>query len=74
MGFVTELHHFDIEDFVEFLGARGRGVDQSASRDPPLPEHVANFRLCALSMESKIIKAQPFFEKSEFLKIESLDS
>ncbi|CAL2244779.1 unnamed protein product [Prunus armeniaca] len=28
---------------------RGHGVDQSTSGDPPLPEHVANPRLCAVS-------------------------
>ncbi|CAL2231432.1 unnamed protein product [Prunus armeniaca] len=58
----------------QFLWAGGHGVDQSTSGDPPLPEHVANSRLCALSTKSKIIRAQPFFEKSEFSKSESLDS
>ena len=49
----------------ELLWAEGHGVDQPVSRDPPLSEHVANSRLCAFSMESKIIRAQPFFEKGE---------
>ncbi|CAL2268920.1 unnamed protein product [Prunus armeniaca] len=31
----------------QFLWAGGHGVDQSTSGDPPLPEHVANPRLCA---------------------------
>ncbi|CAL8112382.1 unnamed protein product [Prunus armeniaca] len=33
----------------QFLWAGGHGVDQSTSGDPPLPEHVANPRLCAVS-------------------------
>ena len=34
-------------------------MDQPAHRDPPLTEHVANFRLCALSNESKMLRARP---------------
>ncbi|KAI5335278.1 hypothetical protein L3X38_025411 [Prunus dulcis] len=41
-----------------------QGVDQPAYRDPPLPEHVANFRLYALSNQSKILRAQPFSRTS----------
>lgn len=53
--------------FAEFLKARGHGVAQPASRDPPLPEHVANSRLCALIIELKALGAQPFFGESDFM-------
>ena len=52
----------------EFVWAEGHGVDQPVSSDPPLSEHVANLRLCAFSMMSKIIRAQPFFGEGESLE------
>ncbi|BBG97843.1 hypothetical protein with DUF2431, partial [Prunus dulcis] len=39
--------------FAEFLKARGHGVAQPASKDPPLPEHA--------------LGAQPFFGESDFM-------
>ena len=52
----------------ELLWAEGHGVDQPVSRDPSLSEHVANLRLCAFSMMSKIIRAQTFFGEGESLE------